>query len=397
MYCICGIKADSISMKQQEDEYILISKQNTPISYIEEVQERGVQFENKTYYLTGQRKYFVVQAYSEILDSNFVLMTPYQGIWNLESGTMIWVIAMLLFLALLYCCYRMLKKEFLRPLENMVTTMEMIGEGEVQTRLDVTSHVTEYEKLESTFNQMMDKIQELRILAYDRLIEKQQTELQYYQIQIRPHFFLNCMKNLYAMSVEQKYNQMQEMILSLSDYLRFVFREQTITVSLQKEMDSVRAYVHLQQMSNSKPPVYKEEIESSLKNFQIPPLSILTFVENSVRYARGTEEEFTISVTAKLLNYGMEQYVNITILDNGCGFSEESLTILNDKNRRMPKEHVGIHNTKKRFVLLYDDTCSFSFSNRNGACVDIFIPWSENLKGAGIEKKGVDENECFDC
>ena len=83
----------------------------------------------------------------------------------------------------------MLKRDFLNPLEQMVETMEQIGDDGLESRLCVRNQVKEYKKMESTFNAMMDRIKELKILAYVRLIQAQQTELQYYQIQIRPHFF----------------------------------------------------------------------------------------------------------------------------------------------------------------------------------------------------------------
>ena len=62
-------------------------------------------------------------------------------------------------------------------------------------------------------------------MAYDRLLQVQKTKMQYYQIQIRPHFFLNCMKNLYAMAEGKKYEKIQEMILTLSSYLRAVLKD----------------------------------------------------------------------------------------------------------------------------------------------------------------------------
>ena len=71
------------------------------------------------------------------------------------------------------------------------------------------------------------------------------------------------------------------------------------------------------------------------------------------------------------------RYVNITIMDNGKGFSQEVLEVLNAMDRRLSSEHIGIYNVKQRFSLIYGSECSFMFSNMNGACVDIFIPYRE--------------------
>lgn len=66
-------------------------------------------------------------------------------------------------------------------------------------------------------------------------------------------------------------------------------------------------------------------------------------------------------------------------MDNGQGFSEEMLEILNDENKVLVmKNNVGIANVVKRLSLAYEKESSVVFSNSNGACVDIFIPIRRN-------------------
>lgn len=66
--------------------------------------------------------------------------------------------------------------------------MEQIGDDGLESRLCVRNQVKEYKKMESTFNAMMDRIKELKILAYVRLIQAQQTELQYIRFRYVPTF-----------------------------------------------------------------------------------------------------------------------------------------------------------------------------------------------------------------
>jgi hypothetical protein len=47
---------------------------------------------------------------------------------------------------------------------------------------------------------MMDQIKSLKIIAYEKTLAAQQAQLQYLQIQIRPHFFLNCLSALYGLA-----------------------------------------------------------------------------------------------------------------------------------------------------------------------------------------------------
>uniref|UniRef100_UPI003FEE9E65 sensor histidine kinase n=1 Tax=Eisenbergiella tayi TaxID=1432052 RepID=UPI003FEE9E65 len=382
VYSSCIIDVGNVSTIEEigsENSYLVFEENGEILSYQEQMKELGIRVqEGKTSYLTGSRRdQFVVMSYSEILNCCLMLVEPYRGIWSMESLPLIMLLLSVFFAILLLRCYRMLKRDFLNPLEQMVETMEQIGDDGLESRLCVRNQVKEYKKMESTFNAMMDRIKELKILAYVRLIQAQQTELQYYQIQIRPHFFLNCMKNLYAMTAARKYTQMQEMILTLSEYLRAVLKDHDMIVPLEKELDSVRSYVKLQQMSSARPPEYEEDVSPQLMQFGIPPMSLLTFVENSFKYEKSGEGAMQILIKARMLMDGEEKFVNITIMDNGKGFPEEVLEILNDPEKRMPGEHMGINNVEQRFSLVYQKPCSFVYSNMNGACVDIFIPFEE--------------------
>ena len=128
---------------------------------------------------------------------------------------------------------------------------------------------------------------------------------------------------------------------------------------------------------------YEEDISAGLETFLIPPMSILTFVENSFKYEKDTCEAFHILVKARTFEDGDQVFLNLTIKDNGKGFSEEVLDILNDPEKRLSDDHIGIFNVKQRFGLLYQNRCSFLFSNIEGACVDIFIP-TDSIQDCGI-------------
>ena len=74
-----------------------------------------------------------------------------------------------------------------------------------------------------------------------------------------------------------------------------------------------------------------------------------------------------------------ENYVNISIRDNGRGFPEEELKRLNSEKIVENSHHVGITNVKQRFLYQYRGKATISFFNSNGACVEIFIPKSKAL------------------
>ncbi|MGV2686400.1 hypothetical protein GNF82_19070, partial [Clostridium perfringens] len=141
----------------------------------------------------------------------------------------------------------------------------------------------------------------MKIVAYEHEIERQKAELQHLQLQIRPHFFLNCLKSLYGMAQQQSYERIQHMILAISNHLRYNFKDNLQLVSLQQELDHVLNYIRIQQIAHHVPPLCEYSVDSALKDFTIPPLPIQAFVENSIKYATKPNEQLRVAIKAILL------------------------------------------------------------------------------------------------
>ena len=154
--------------------------------------------------------------------------------------------------------------------------MEEIAEGDLNAYAEENSDVEEFRLMATTFNHMMDQIQKLKIDAYEQERRIQNATIQYLQIQIRPHFFLNCLKNFYALAEQKEYRSIQELTLALSSYLRKVITYEEDTISVRKEMESVESYLKLSQLGLSVPVNYNIAVDEKLEEFQILPLSVLT-------------------------------------------------------------------------------------------------------------------------
>ena len=90
---------------------------------------------------------------------------------------------------------------------------------------------------------MLDEIQRQKIGSYEQRLAAQQAQLQYLHLQIRPHFFLNCLNLVYSLAGEGKTGPIQDLVLDLSTYLRSVFKGGSKLVPLQSELASVESYV----------------------------------------------------------------------------------------------------------------------------------------------------------
>lgn len=211
--------------------------------------------------------------------------------------------------------------------------------------------------------------------------------MQYLHLQIRPHFFLNSLNLVYSLAEEEKYGAIQDLVLDLSTYLRSIFKDDSKLVTLEAELASVESYVRIQRAGAEYPPQLHLLLDAETSHLLVPPLSLLTFVENSFKHSQRQDSPLEIRIKCTTLP-GEGGYLYISISDNGGGFSAEALHELNSPAQEgniYTDQHVGISNIRHRLRLLYGPTATVLFRNlTGGACVELFLPIERDENTGGI-------------
>ena len=269
-----------------------------------------------------------------------------------------------------------LRRLMLEPVGSLTKTMEAIQSGDTTIRVPQTSRISEVNQIAQSVNTMLDIIQQQKIDAYEQRLATQHAQLQYLHLQIRPHFFLNCLNILYSLAGEKKYDAIQELALNLSTYLRHIFKDGSKLVPLETELASVENYIRIQQAGAQIPPQLKVIIDADTPKVMVPPLSLLTFVENSIKHSSRQDSPLEIRIKCSRLPGDEEGYLYVSISDNGGGFTEEQLKELNSPGENIYTDrHVGIVNIRNRLHLLFGSRATLSFRNLiDGACVELFLP-----------------------
>ncbi len=268
------------------------------------------------------------------------------------------------------------RRLFLEPLHDLTDTMHAIQAGQTDIHVPQSSRIREVNTIAGTVNTMLDTLRQQKIAVYEQKLETQYAQLQYLQLQIRPHFYLNCLNMVYSLAEERDYPAIQELVLNLSVYLRNMFRDSTKLVPLRAELSAAENYVRIQQMGGQLAPQLKLEIDPQIWEAEIPPLSILTFVENSFKHSKLTDTPLEIWIKCSKIPSEEGTWLNITIRDNCGGVEPDQLKSLNGQSGELYREnHVGIHNVKQRLQLMYGEKAMLSFRNQaDGICVELFLP-----------------------
>lgn len=312
-----------------------------------------------------------------------VRATPARAFHEMLDGwQLIMILASLMLVLVIPLGWLTLRKKLFQPLDQLAATMQRIDRDDFSLRASENSRVAEVRNFSQAFNSMIGQLEQFKIRSYEQKLEVQQAQLQYLELQIRPHYYLNCLNVIYSLAEDRQYERIQAMILDLSSYLRYIFKDHMQQVALAAELRSAEAYIHIQQMNAGNPPELVLDISSDAVDVPVPPLILLTFVENAIQHAKLLQSHPVIAIRASVFLSEEGDYLNLTIQDNGGGFTAEQLESLNRND--MPlfyDQHVGISNIRHRLRLIYGPTASVSVSNvENGGFIEIFLP-------IGIERR----------
>lgn len=190
--------------------------------------------------------------------------------------------------------------------------------------------------------------------------EHLQTELDYLKYQINPHFFMNTLNNIHAL-VDIDPEQAKETVLELSKMMRYVLYESNKrTVSLWEEIDFLQHYIELMKLRYTDRleliiSIHKEELPPA----QVPPLLLITFVENAFKHGVSYQEPSFIHVTMDVCD-GKLRYLVV----NSCHKAPEG-----------EPHGIGLENVRKRLQLIYDQHYTLDIQERaNEYQVLLLIP-----------------------
>ncbi len=281
----------------------------------------------------------------------------------------------ILLIPLLIC---LIHRMVLNPLTNVSRAMEHLRNGEQDYRMAVDFRdAEEFTAINETFNDMADRIRELRIANYEKELEKQRIELRNLQLQIRPHFLMNMFHLLYSFAQIENYQNIQKLALYLSEYFRYIFQSGKELQPFSMELDLIQKYLEIADMRY--PDCFETvyEVDPEVLETSVPPLLIHNFVENIFKHIIGHDKKIQIRIEA----YTDGEESTFMIADDGPGMDAQRQEDINQgifRKRDDERMHVGIENSYRRIKFFYGERGSLTVVSEpgEGTCFTIIIPFS---------------------
>lgn len=195
-----------------------------------------------------------------------------------------------------------------------------------------------------------------------RLIELErknlQQQLEYLKYQINPHFLMNTLNNIHAL-VDFDPEQAKESIVQLSKILRFVLYEGSKQmVPLQRELLFLEDYIQLMQMRITDKVDLKVEMPEHIPDGEIPPLMLISFVENAFKHGVSYQQPSFI-------------HISIAISNDRLSFRCENSKIPQSEDKH---GGVGLENARQRLSLIYGERHSLKINDNSTYTVELTLP-----------------------
>ncbi|MDE6300494.1 MAG: sensor histidine kinase [Muribaculaceae bacterium] len=177
--------------------------------------------------------------------------------------------------------------------------------------------------------------------------QRDRAEIDLYRAQIKPHFMFNTLNSLYGLFLTGNANALPslEKFISMMRYIHTT-ASHTESVSLSEEADYIQQYVELQSLRLNDKTKVALNIDIADKSLRVPPMLLVTFVENCFKHGVSPVEESTITIS-------------LTERDGVLEFRTCNRMF---PNRRVG-EHLGIENCRKRLNLSYPDSHRLTISD----------------------------------
>ncbi|MDU5950126.1 MAG: histidine kinase, partial [Paenibacillus macerans] len=159
-------------------------------------------------------------------------------------------VRMTVFIAIGLCAFALVvmgawfSKRLSAPILMLMKQMAKVESGNLDSRVEIRSN-DELGRLSHSFNRMVDRLRAYIDEAYVAQIKQKQTELNALKSQIRPHFLYNTLEVIRMSAVDKDDHEVADMILSLSNQLKYVIDYGEEKVSIRSELDNIKDYFYI--------------------------------------------------------------------------------------------------------------------------------------------------------
>ncbi len=182
--------------------------------------------------------------------------------------------------------------------------------------------------------------------------QRDKAELAALKAQISPHFLFNTLNSLYSLVIGTS-EKAEEAFIQFTDILKYTYVvSEKETVSIKEEVKIIHSYINLQEIRFNKHTQVDCKCDVDDPEVQVPPMLMMTFVENAFKYGCSTSKDCEIKIRLNLKEGKLEFKTFNRIMKQADKFRDD-----------IP---VGIENCRNRLSAVYPGKHSLELNEENG-------------------------------
>lgn len=317
----------------------------------------------------------------------------YKVLWQMQS---VIVLIFLLVLGLAFLMGRYFAGQFTRPIRYISQLMESFDDSRLSCEAVLHTN-TELDEIGNSYNKMLGRISGLMEQVAFKERELWKAELDTLMYQIQPHFLYNTLDTVYMLARISKEETIMQMIQSLSKYLRINLSNGAEEITVEEELQHVKAYLDIQNIRNSQLFTYEISADDSVKKLPVIKMILQPVAENCIKHAfEEGEDNLSIWISVK----EMDGDVVFTVENNGKLMPDRDKERLNrlesvdisaiDSVVTKAKGGYGIWNVVKRLRLRYQGEIHFYYvvsAHRTSCVIKIKKEWMESREKEEYDEK----------
>ena len=262
-----------------------------------------------------------------------------------------------------------------RPIRRITDVTNKVAGGDLSVRSDVFDGV-ETSMLSTSLNSMIDKINELLEQVTTEQIRLRKAEFELLQSQINPHFLYNTLDAIVWLAESGEKEKVVSTVSSLSNFFRASLNQGKDIVTVKEDIGHVRSYLEIQKIRYQDILDYEIDIPEEINMYLIPKITIQPLVENALYHGiKNKRGKGTIKITGEK----HDEYITISISDNGLGITDERLAVvMNNINNRSESEKTtfGLYNVNERIRLDFGEEYGIKIDSEygQGTTVSVKLP-----------------------
>ncbi|MDE7443872.1 MAG: histidine kinase [Muribaculaceae bacterium] len=191
-------------------------------------------------------------------------------------------------------------------------------------------------------------------LLLKKKIEAQRdlAELAVFKAQISPHFMFNTLNSLYSLVIGTS-EKAENAFIKFTDILKYTYVTiEKEAVPLKEEIEYIQNYIDLQLIRLNTHTIVNWSYDVDNEQMMVPPMLMLTFVENSFKYGASTSKDCVIYIHLDVKNGHLEFETQNSIMKHADEFRKD-----------VP---IGIENCRSRLAGLFPMNHSLDVNEDNG-------------------------------